>query len=170
MEIKYYRKLKNIERLSGTFKHRSYNLLEHQYMVAVLFRHFASKDNVPYDINVLDLVMHHDILEVETGDLIHTVKSLNDVTKDSWNKIEEEILKEHFQLGKYSDEALKSGMSTLQHKLFKACDVLDLWIFSKEEVSIGNKNKNLIDVIGRCEKLIPRDFHSINKFMADYDS
>lgn len=169
MEIKYYRKMKLIERLSGTFKHRSYNLLEHSYMVAVLFKHFASKENVAYDINVLDIILHHDIVEVETMDLIYTVKNNSEVTKDCWEKIENDILKKHKSIERYSDPNIKRNLTLLQHSLFKACDILDLWIFLKEEVSIGNKSKNVLEIIKRCEEIITKDFRSINTYMAEYD-
>lgn len=170
MEIKYYRKMKNVDRLSGTAKHRSYNLLEHSYMVAMLFKHFASKENVAYTMAEFDLVLHHDILEVETGDLIYTVKNLNSETKECWGRIEELVIEKNFQLQRYSDENIKSGLSNLQYSLFKCCDLLDLWIFCKEEIALGNNTINMLIITERCVELIGDKFKSIKKFMEGYEA
>lgn len=168
MDILYYRKMKNVERLSGTFKFRPYNLLEHQYMVAVLFRHFASLEDVSYDINTLDYVMHHDALESVTMDLIWPVKNFNKRTKECWEIIEEEIIKQNHQLDKYSDKSLKENLTPIQHKLFKNCDVLDLWIFLKEEWEMGNRSYKVKEALDNCEMLISKDFKHITKFMESF--
>lgn len=169
MDIKYYRKMRNIERLTGTFKFRSYNLLEHSFMVLVLFRHFASKEDVAYDATTLDYVIHHDALESISTDLIWPVKNFSKITKDCWELIEEEIVKKHHQLQRYSDKSLKENLTPLQHSLFKACDGLDLWIFLKEEWSIGNHSDKVKEALINCEMLITKDFKAITKFMAEYE-
>jgi len=169
VDIKYYRKMKRVERLGLSFTHRSYNLLEHSYMVGMLFRHFASKENVAYDIHVLDLVLNHDLLEVETSDLITTVKKCSTKTEEAWDIIENEILNKHPQLERYSDKKFKDGMTPLQHKLFKVCDYLDLWIFLKEEISIGNRSKDIMEIFERCTNLIGNDFLHVVRFMETYE-
>jgi 5'-deoxynucleotidase YfbR-like HD superfamily hydrolase len=169
MDIKYYRKMKNIERLSGTFKFRPYNLLEHSYMVLVLFRHFASKEDVSYDMNTLDFVIHHDGLESISTDLIWPVKNFSKITKDCWKKIEEEIVKKHHQLERYSDHNIKENLTPIQYSLFKACDMLDLWIFLKEEWAIGNHSKKIEEALENCVNLVPKEFKHIQKFMEEYE-
>lgn len=169
MDINYYRKCKNIRRLQGTFIHREYNLLEHQYMVAVLFKNFASIEDISFDFNVFDKILHHDILEVETTDLIYTVKNFNEKTKQAWQDIENEILLKHFQLRKYSDHSIKSSLTENQFELFKVCDLLDLWIFCKEEKTAGNNNKQILEVISNCENLILNKFDSVTKFINTYE-
>lgn len=172
IDIKYYCKMKNIDRLAQGYKNRPYNLLEHQYMVAMLFRHFASLEDVSYDINVLDLVLHHDIVEVVSADLPWPIKNFNYKTKEAWGVIEEEVIKKHFQLEKFSDENLKKGMTPIQFALFKACDILDLYIFVKEEMKLGNNTifikeveKNCLDIINSLEF----DFPKIKKFINEYE-
>ena len=46
--------MKDIQRLPNTPHHRGYNLLEHGLVVGMLFRWFASEEDVAYDINVFD--------------------------------------------------------------------------------------------------------------------
>ena len=168
MEISYYQKMRNIERLSGHYKHRQYNLMEHSYMVAVLFSHFAVLEDVSYDIKTIDNILHHDILETVTGDLVSPVKYASEITAECWETIESELLKIHFQLDKYSDSKFKESFNELQHQLFKSCDYLDLWIFCKEEVELGNHTKGILEVIKNCERLIGGRFKWIVKYMSEY--
>jgi len=167
--IRYYRRMKNVDRMSGTMKHRPYNLLEHQFMVAVLFRMFASRENVAYDMQVFDLVLNHDAVESITSDLVYPVKNASNKTRECWDIIEEEVLKSHPALERYSDKNLKEGMTESQRNLFKACDYLDLWIFLKEEIALGNTSRDIVEMLENCERLIPKGFESINKFMVDYE-
>lgn len=163
IDIKYYRKLKNVTRMSGAFIHQSYNLLEHQYMVGMLFQRFAKLDNVPYDINDLNIVLHHDIVETVTGDLSWVVKNFNQVTKASWATIEEELVHKYFQLEKYSDENIRKGLTELQFLLFKACDILDLFIFIHEEIKLGNRSDEIIEAYNNCLKIFD-DINIKNNF------
>lgn len=171
MDIKYYRKMKNIERLSMMFTNRKYNLLEHSYMVTVLFRKFASLEDVAYDMSVLDLVMNHDAVESVTSDLPWPVKSFSIKTSEAWGEIEKEVIKKNFQLEKYSDLNLKSGMTALQYELFKICDILDLWLFIKEEIAIGNRTIDILEVENNCKLLMSNvnKFPHINKFIKEYE-
>ena len=66
--------MKDIQRLPNTPHHRGYNLLEHGLVVGMLFRWFASEEDVAYDINVFDKVLLHDYVESVTGDLNACVK------------------------------------------------------------------------------------------------
>ncbi len=166
--INYLIKCKNVERLSGKFKHRGYNLLEHQYLVGMLFRHFASIEDVPYDIRVWDIILKHDIVETVTQDLVFPVKNFNKKTKKFWEEIEKEILSEHPKLFMYSNDYMKKALTEGQYNLFKVCDLLDLWIFCKQEIQFGNNSKDMNDVVKKCEELILGKFKSVNKFMANF--
>ena len=171
IDIKYYRKMRNVDRLAQGYKNRPYNLLEHSYMVAMLFRHFASLEDVSYDINVFDLVLYHDVVETISSDLPWPIKNFSDKTKEAWGVIEEEVIKEHFQLERYSDENLKKGMTNLQYSLFKACDILDLYIFVKEEIQLGNNTLFIKEVKKNCETILNSlefQFPKIKKFIEEY--
>jgi 5'-deoxynucleotidase YfbR-like HD superfamily hydrolase len=167
MEINYYRRLKNVNRLGTESKLRNYNLLEHSYMVVALFRHFASKEDVAYDLTTIDYIMHHDILEVISSDLPYTVKNLNEATIAAWEVIEKEVMKQHPQLQRYSDDNILRNMTAGQHLLFKACDLLDLWIFLKEEEALGNRTPECFNIIKTCERLVLGKFKSIDNFMTN---
>jgi len=160
--------MKNVDRLTRCPKQREYNLLEHCYMVAQLFQHFAPLVDVPYDITVLRLVLNHDILEAVTGDLPYDVKNLSADTSMCWEKIENEATSIHPILEKYSDSEIKEVMSPGQHHLFKLCDLLELWIFLKEEHALGNNTRQCLQIIGTCERLIYGHYPVMDRFMDTY--
>lgn len=167
--------MKDIQRLPNTPHHRGYNLLEHGLVVGMLFRWFASEEDVAYDINVFDKVLLHDYVESVTGDLNACVKKFNDNTASAWDIIEWEICHGDPNLLPYSDESIKETMTELQYKLFKMCDYLDLWIFCRNEQAFGNTSAKLLTCIKNCEELLGRYsenwklFKSIQKFMNQYE-
>lgn len=167
--------MKDIQRLPNTPHHRGYNLLEHCMVVGMLFRWFASEEDVPYDINVFDKVLLHDYVESVTGDLNACVKNYNENTSSAWDIIEWEICHSDLNLANYSDESIKKSMNDRQYKLFKTCDYLDLWIFCRNEQALGNTSTKLLACIKNCENLMQyfsenwRLFKSIQKFMMQYE-
>jgi 5'-deoxynucleotidase YfbR-like HD superfamily hydrolase len=177
VNINSYRKMLNIQRLAGTYKQRSYNIAEHSYYVAILFQYFASIEKVEYGVNELSLILRHDLVEVLTGDLIYTVKNSSIDNKERWVSIEEEIVSKHKEFLPYLDSNLKSELSKDQLRLFKICDLLELWIFLQEEKFFGNKNWSVIDISKRCVSIIQdyclmegeREFYSVLEFMKNYE-
>lgn len=167
--------MKDIQRLPNTPHHRGYNLLEHGLVVGMLFRWFASEENVAYDINVFDKVLLHDFVESVTGDLNACVKKFNDKTAKAWDVIEFEICHGNPVLAPYSDQEIKKFMTDQQYRLFKMCDYLDLWIFCRNEMALGNRAQKLVKCLSNCEKLLAHyshewtEFKSIAKFMKQYE-
>lgn len=152
-QIHYYRKMLNVQRLSGTSKLRSYNLAEHSYFVALLFQDFAKIEGIEYDIEVLEAVLKHDFLEVLTVDLPYHVKNHSKETQEAWETIENTIVKarkDEFAFPLMSDEDIHSILNKEQFILMKACDILELLLFCLEEWSLGNKTKALRVVIDNC--------------------
>lgn len=141
----------------------------------MLFRWFASEEDVSYDINVFDKVLLHDYVESVTGDLNACVKKFNDNTAAAWDIIEYEICHGDANLLPYFDEEIKKTMTDLQYRLFKTCDYLDLWIFCKNEIALGNACKKIKMCLNNCEVALCRisndfkDFKSIKKFMEQYE-
>lgn len=167
--ITHYRMLRNVTRLSGVNIHRPYNLMEHQYMVTMLFMHFAPLEDVAYDMGTVKMLLHHDILEVATGDLSYVVKNLSDDTQKAWETIEEQVLLyRNPELTIFTDKNFKSIVTPLQFDLFKAVDLLELWIFCKEEEQLGNRSAGLLQVIKNCEEFIPKKFQKIQDFILNY--
>ena len=89
--------------------------------------------------------------------------------------VEKEVCGDSPVLRNYTDKAIEEQMTSMQFKLFKICDYLDLWIFCKQEESLGNSCKSLKACIFNCEKLIGeitegfKTFKSVQKFMEQYE-
>ena len=168
--------MKEIKRLPNTPHLQGYNLLEHCYTVAMLFKWFAAEENVSYDMETFDKILLHDFVESVTGDLNACVKKYNEKTDAAWKVIEEEICNSDIILSKYSDKAIKGSMKELQYRLFKTCDYLELWIFCRREQALGNKTKKICECINNCHKLMAKYsdnwkyFKSIKKFMEQYEA
>lgn len=155
-KIDYLLQMKQIQRLPNVPHHRSYNILEHGFVVGMLYRWFASACDVAYDIEVWDKVLMHDYMETFTGDLNFVVKNLNEKTSSAWASIEHEVCESDAVLGRYSDAAIKESMTAEQYTLFKICDYLELWIFCMQEDALGNKTKGNLNVIANCRELIDK--------------
>jgi len=169
-DIDYLLRCKNIERLGMYYHIRGYNLMEHSYMVGMLFMKFAELEQISYGITVLEIVLKHDICESQTQDLSYEVKNYNEKTKVLWEGIEEEICGNDTILMNYTDVAIKSTLNEQQFTLFKVCDLLDLWIFLKQEQRIGNKQKEIQVIVERCENLLNGKYKSVDNFIAEFRS
>lgn len=168
IDIAYYRRMKYVNRLSRWPISRGYNLLEHSFMVTVLFRHFANLEDISYDMQVLDRVMNHDIVETVTGDFPYDAKNMNRETKELWEQLELQVVRMHLTFDRYTDRALMDVFTFQQYELFKACDLLDLWIFIREEQEMGNRSEMLDHIATKCVNLIRGKFPSIDKYMNTY--
>lgn len=167
--IHYYRRMLNIQRLAGVPKHRSYNLAEHSYFTALLFLDICNAIGAAPTAGQLDLVLKHDLLEVFTADLPYPIKNLNDVTKAAWATIEQEAIHANLTvgfLGEYADSSLADGLKEL-HDVFKAADLLELWIFCTEEQVMGNCSVQIEGVCRKCEDLLSTYSPDIGKACLD---
>lgn len=169
--VHLHRKMQNIQRLAGTFKHKSYNLAEHSFYVLQLFQMICEAEGVPYTAKDLILASRHDLVEAITGDLLYPVKNLSSITKECWSKIEKEVVKKYPVLEDYSDESLENEFSHPDlYRFMKAADILDLWLFCKEEEKMGNTTGNLGKVIVECENLLLYSYKTkvLQEFMNEY--
>lgn len=174
-EIKYLLRMKNIERMSGTYKHRSYNLLEHQYMVGMLFQYFAKEEGMEITLEELNICLTHDYLESATGDLIHPIKNLNEITKSSWEAIEEEVVKKYKFFYKFTDKNINLAFQNERNfNLFKICDYIDLFLFCVGEVNIGNNSSEIEEIYRNSyilinEILLKDNFISVREFLSNFE-
>ena len=154
---------------------RTQNLLEHSGMVALLFIYFAKYEAIEYDASVLELLLKHDLLETYTGDLPYPAKNHNQLTKDCWGAIEEAIIQDSAYsdidgcplLRRYTDEKIKETLSERQYKLFKVVDLLDIWIFLKEDQALGNHTSACNRIIELCESKVSGLFRSVDHYMRN---
>lgn len=160
------RKLKNVQRLSGKYLIQKYSVAEHCYYTGILFEHFAKLEDINITLIETDFVYRHDMLEAITGDIQRPAKTHNKTINKCWETIEEQLSFE-FGIVRYLDSFADIHFSKVPLKLFKACDLLELYLFCHEEYNLGNQSKDILTVLNNCfDNLIVSDFSSI----ADYVS
>lgn len=171
--LKLIDRMRDIQRLAGTPIIKQYSLMEHCYYVGMLFKHFASKCDVPYGMNEFDLILKHDLVEVVTGDLIYPVKNHSEETKSAWEIIEDSLAKHH-GLDRYSDSSIKENLTKSQYDLFKLCDILDLYVFVRREQQLGNDTQEIKRVIENCVSIVSgvcgRNGNKFNKVLEYFKS
>jgi len=170
-EIEQLRKMRNIERLSSTFKIKNYSLAEHSYYIGILFIKLAEQENINLTSKDIETVLTHDFMETYTGDLVSTAKNLSSETIFNWNNIENEVAYK-YNIHSYTDEGIKKvlGEGSRKYNLFKLCDLLDLYLFTLEEKQLGNRTKGIERVYDVCreeiiEICVKNDFKKIGALM-----
>ena len=149
----HFRKMLNIQRLAGAPKHRGYDLAQHSYFTTLLFLDLCNALGKTPTPAHLDLVLKHDFLEVFTADLPAPVKHLSPATEEAWAIIEREAVLANRYLGiigEYSDESIEKGLGEF-FPIFRAADILELWIFCTEEQGLGNCAVKIESVVTECE-------------------
>lgn len=150
--IKLLKKMKDVQRLSGTKIIKSYCLAEHCYYTGLLFKEIAEKELIEYTNRELYFVLTHDLPEVVTGDMLYPAKQ---IIKEEWKKLEYEIIKElNPGLINYTEEMAEKYFTEETWKLFRACDTLELLLFLQEEISLGNNSVDIMKVHTKCYDLL----------------
>ena len=120
------------ERCHTTPHHGSYSVAEHSWGVATLLAILhpdPSRD-------LLLAGLWHDVHERWTGDIPGSIKwSFSDILIGGINKLENTI-----ELGLGIDHVLNLPSEEL--KWLKACDMLEFWLWSVDQIALGNQNAN----------------------------
>ena len=167
-QIFNHRRMNNIERLSSSPKIQRYPLSVHSYFVACMFEDFARQEGITYSTDDMYYVMRHDFMEIFSADLIYPVKNLNEATQKAWDLIEHEVKKKHEAslVSLCTDEELKEKLSDSVYTLMRVCDTLELVLFCREEVLLGNVNEYIYAIINTCKKdLLSCPFPSVREFV-----
>lgn len=151
------RDMLNVQRLSGVTKIKSYNLAEHSFFVALIWKRLCDENNVEVSGDAMTAVLLHDSMEIHTGDLRYTAKNLNEKTKRNWEEIEKEIyedLKSRNEKWIITDDLLKDILTPVQLTLFKKADILELLSFCISEREIGNNSEGIRIVMKNCISIL----------------
>lgn len=168
-----HRRIRYVERLAGSYKIQPYNNAVHQYFTGIFFIHFAKEEKIEISLEIVEKVLCHDIMELYTGDLLSPAKNLNSKTKQLWTSLESEVEQAVPMLMSYADSAFHKLMTIEQWKLFKTCDLLELWCFCIEEAHLGNTSNQNTKIIERCTKdleVVTKEFKSIESFMTHFQN
>lgn len=162
----YVRALSDAQRLNGMKTIRPYTTASHCYYTAILFQEIALREAIPIHNNEIRFVLQHDVFETITGDVLLPVKIHSANTKRKWEEIETEIAEAYPDLVGFTDEDAKATFSVSSWNLFKACDLLELYIFCKDEITLGNRSSGILAVLQNCRKLLPEfDIRTISRYV-----
>ena len=168
--IEEERQLLNVKRMSSEYLIRGYDLAQHSYFVASMFIEFCERESITISSKEIQLVMRHDIIETMTGDLLYPAKNRNEKTQMAWEVIEDAVVFERPEFKKYSDKSIKNNLSKEKWDVFKACDLLELALFCKEEIILGNSSDGLKEVYNNCQRLLKEltnNLSSVKKFIKN---
>lgn len=170
----YYRKMLLFQRLAGSPKLRSYNLAEHSFFVGLLFTQLCDANEIGYSADILKTVLLHDFVEVLTTDLPYPIKNLNEVTQGAWALIEDQAVsnfKHRHEIEHLTDAGIRASLTEVQFELFKIADMLELWIFCKEEQQLGNHSPQIDNIVVKVQEWLLRStpqFSGIVPIMKEY--
>ncbi len=154
---KWLRKIKTIRRMGPVHIIKEYKLSVHCYYTGMLFQDVAKLNKISITSKEIYWVFRHDLLEVLTGDLLYPAKHTNDITSDAWSLIEETIVKDYPEFAAFTDTHAKNEIfhTEQSYTLFKACDLFELWLFCREEMKLGNKDEQVLEIVYNCQRWIP---------------
>ena len=147
--LQLLRGLKNVNRLSGKYIIQKYSVAEHCYYTGILFEHFAKEEKIMVTENQIQFVYRHDIMESITGDLLRPAKKQSSTIQKYWDCIEKELAV-RYGVEEYLDEYVEYFFPSDVIKLFKTCDILELYLFLSEEKQLGNKTDAVKIIHDKC--------------------
>lgn len=105
--------------------HGQYNIAQHSYGAASLLLLLHPHPS----LNLIKAVMWHDVGERWLGDMPSPAKSVNPQLREVYEEAERRVL---------ATIGLLPGLMPDEEEWLKAVDILDLWLWSREEAALGN--------------------------------
>ncbi|MEJ2248060.1 MAG: HD domain-containing protein [Candidatus Lokiarchaeota archaeon] len=150
--FKHLRTLKNCTRLNSHLTIQPYNVAVHCYYTGILFEILSDLCDINVSKKEIIYVYRHDILESITGDVLYPAKHFDNIVDTYWTNIENRIIDSdrYEYLSFYNN--VKTFFNEDTWSLFKTCDILELFLFCKEEKTLGNSDKAMLHVYANCEE------------------
>lgn len=173
------RRLDNIIRYNNRLKIHNQTVASHSYYVSYTMMRLLEIIDIPIDIKykLLSYCLIHDISEIHIGDMPHDIKASKPEVKNMLEQFEEDF---YAQAG-LSDiyEVIKDDYQKIKYNLFKLCDLMDVFMYAKEELYLGNSTVEMSNILSQsiedcCTiikvlkfyKVIPDNFNFI-KFLDE---
>lgn len=161
------RRMCHVSRCAGTPLIKNYSVTEHCAQAAILYVAYCEHKEETPNSNLLQHILLHDILEVFSGDMLWPAKHLN---LEAWEQCEEAIVdhvrdKHDVELSTYDDN---NFMSVEDKHIWQACDSLELYLKMAEEVRMGNKSDEVLEILQVSYDLVEKT--GLQFFQAMRDS
>lgn len=136
---KVNRRLSNIERYNNTPRIKNENVAEHSYFVAFYVMMLADLVLEIDKERAMCLALIHDVEESISGDIPHNIKLKYPEMNKSLEKMNLLIAKDIFEDGDYLELWKETREhETLESKLVLFCDILSGYMYTKDEIKMGN--------------------------------
>ena len=173
------RRLDNIIRYNNRMKCHTQTVAAHSYYVSYTMLRLLEIVDLPHDIKykLLSYCLIHDAAEIHIGDMPHDVKAANPELKDMLERFEDDFFIQSGLSGIAS--IIKDDYQKIKYNLFKLCDLMDVFMYAKEEIYLGNQTLEMSNILSQavedCNtivralkfyKVIPNNFNFI-KFLDE---
>ena len=173
------RRLDNIIRYNNRIKCHTQTVAAHSYYVSYTMMRLLELVDLPYETKykLLSYSLIHDAAEIHVGDMPHDVKAAYPKIKEMLEQFEDDF---YIQSG-LSDisNIIKDDYQKIKYNLFKLCDLMDVFMYAKEELYLGNETLEMSHILSqsiedcntivkalRFYNVIPKDFNFI-KFLDE---
>ena len=105
--------------------------------------------NLPYEMKykLLSYCLIHDTAEIHIGDMPHDVKSAYPKIKDMLEQFEDDF---YAQSGlSHVANVIKDDYQKIKYNLFKLCDLMDVFMYAKEEIYLGNETIEMSTILSQ---------------------
>lgn len=168
--------LENIDRFSNKIMLNRTNDASHTCFVSLIASVLAFKEReYGNEVDMEELLLrclYHDVIEVYTGDILSYVKRSTPEMKEELGRIEELFFEDfkHLVPNGCEDDfkrfMLEGKDDTIEGKILKAADYIDVLREASIEVRLGNKEEFEPIIEGTLEKLWNVDLRSVRDFRA----
>ena len=141
------RRLDNIIRYNNRLKNHTQTVASHSYYVTYTMMRLLEEVDLPIDTKyrLLSYCLVHDVSEIHTGDLPHDVKAAYPQLKDIVDECEKDF---YIQTGMYNIiKTLDDDFQKIKYNLFKLCDLMDVYMYAKEELYLGNNSLEMSRIL-----------------------
>lgn len=140
--------MSNIVRYNGRTVHKSENLAEHSYYVAYFVYELGEMFKISQaQINkAVKIAICHDMGEIYTGDLPHSLKAYSSEIDNLATNIEEKMIHQNFTTFSKSFHAFRTEQDELVTTLVKAADCADVLMYINRERALGNQDVDVLHI------------------------
>ena len=126
-KLKIYREGGFVKRCHARQMHREYLVGQHSFNVAGIIMTFCPSPSLA----LIKAALWHDVPERFTGDVPTPVKQLAPEIRDLLRLVERRVLTA-------VDEDFEDTLTDKEKEWLKAADMVELWLWAREEVALGN--------------------------------
>lgn len=140
--------MSNIVRYNGRTVHKTENLAEHSYYVAYFVYELGEMFKLTQtQINkAVKIAICHDIGELYTGDLPHSLKAFSPEIDRLTSLIEEKTIHQNFPTFSKSFHAFRTEQDEIVSTLVKAADCADVLMYINRERALGNQDTDVLHI------------------------